>query len=429
MAEEKEHTIITESIEVTQENIERGFRKEETLRTMNGLLGAPIAFPEYYPTGLTPVALLSHNALVSIPGKHPDLAILSDIPLNAETPAHLLDDEITPRDKFYVRNNGLTPSPASLNANTWTLTIDGEAVVEPKTYNLEELKAKFKHHTYQLTLECAGNGRRDFDPRTPGNQWSTGAVACAAFTGVRLADVLNDCGITSDALYIGYYSADTNENGTEAAAISRGVPIWKAMEDESLISWAIQDGDLPHQNGYPLRLVFGGWPASCSGKWLQRISVRDKIHDGEKMQGQYYKMPCEPIAPGSHVKEEDLEIIHAMPVKSLITFPRTGTSVNANETLQIRGHAWAGDRVVTSVQCSYDFGMTWHHCDVRPPANKQAWQRFTIDLQFPQAGYYEVWARATDDHGVSQPVLFPGWNPEGYLNNACHRIAVIVNNR
>ena len=48
------------------------------------------------------------------------------------------------------------------------------------------------------------------------------------------------------------------------------------------------------------------------------------------------------------------------------------------------------------------------------------------DVQFEQAGYYEVWARAVDYRGVSQPVVLPGWNPRGYLNNACHRIAVLV---
>ncbi|MEL6845807.1 MAG: molybdopterin containing oxidoreductase, partial [Bacteroidota bacterium] len=51
------------------------------------------------------------------------------------------------------------------------------------------------------------------------------------------------------------------------------------------------------------------------------------------------------------------------------------------------------------------------------------WQ---AEIQFPQKGYYEVWARATDSAGVSQPMIVPGWNPRGYLNNACHRIAIKV---
>ncbi len=38
----------------------------------------------------------------------------------------------------------------------------------------------------------------------------------------------------------------------------------------------------------------------------------------------------------------------------------------------------------------------------------------------------EIWARATDDLGIAQPMVLPGWNPKGYLNNACHRVAVYV---
>ena len=45
-------------------------------------------------------------------------------------------------------------------------------------------------------------------------------------------------------------------------------------------------------------------------------------------------------------------------------------------------------------------------------------------MTFPVKGYYEVWARATDDAGVMQPPVVPGWNPRGYLNNSQHRIAV-----
>jgi len=46
--------------------------------------------------------------------------------------------------------------------------------------------------------------------------------------------------------------------------------------------------------------------------------------------------------------------------------------------------------------------------------NKYAWQRFSAKVVFPKVGYYEVWARATDSDGNTQPVLLPGWNPTSY---------------
>ena len=60
------------------------------------------------------------------------------------------------------------------------------------------------------------------------------------------------------------------------------------------------------------------------------------------------------------------------------------------------------------------------------PVNRLAWQHFKAVVQFPKKGYYEVWVRARDQNGMDQPMILPGWNPKGYLNNACHRIAVKV---
>ncbi len=92
----------------------------------------------------------------------------------------------------------------------------------------------------------------------------------------------------------------------------------------------------------------------------------------------------------------------------------------------MRGHAWAGDRSVRAVDITIDFGATWRGASREPAPNPGSWQTWTADIAFPQAGYYEVWARATDDHGTAQPMVVPGWNPRGYLNNSCHRIAVTV---
>ena len=83
-------------------------------------------------------------------------------------------------------------------------------------------------------------------------------------------------------------------------------------------------------------------------------------------------------------------------------------------------------REVRKVEYSIDFGATWQDCQLKKPVNRLAWQRFGADISFPKTGYYEVWARATDSEGTSQPMLVPGWNPKGYLNNACHRIAVKI---
>ena len=402
----------------------RGFLNRLSLASLAAAIGAAIVFADKMPTGLIPAAFAQGSEPLSIPGKD-GLSIFNNRPMVAETPAHLLDDEVTPAKHLFVRNNGLSPAPELLDPSKWTLEIAGESCAKPVTLTLKELKEKFEHHTLQMVLECAGNGRSEFNPPATGNQWTTGGVGCPKWTGVRLRDVLQFAGIKSDAVYIGYYGADLHLSGDiKKSSISRGVPIKKALEDESLLVFAMNSEDIPVENGAPLRLIFGGWAASTSGKWVKKIVIRDREHDGEKMTGHSYRMPRYPVAPGTKVPTEDMVIIETMPVKSLITFPKSGIAHPVGETMAVRGHAWTGNGDVRELHVSLDFGMTWQKADLRPASNRYAWQHWSAELTLPKKGYYEIWARAQDSQGRSQPMVLPGWNPEGYLNNTCHRIAI-----
>lgn len=386
------------------------------------VLGFPVPFARYFPAGLQPAALAQGSGL---PGKS-GLSILSDRPVNAETPPHLLDEAVTSAERMFVRNNGLTPMVTAADAANWRLAIDGE-VETPLDLSINDLRENFEEVTLQLQIECGGNGRRFMKPAARGNQWTFGAVSCANWTGVRLRDVLSRAGFKSTAVYTGHYGADTHLSGDpEKFPLSRGVPIEKAMEPHTIIAYAVNGGDIPILNGYPLRLVAPGWPGSCSQKWLTRIWVRDREHDGAKMTGQSYRVPKYPVAPGTEVPDEDMEIIRSMPVKSLITAPQTGVRTQAGIPIEVRGHAWAGDRAVSAMDVSIDFGATWERAELAGPVNRYAWQHWRAEITLPEAGYYEIWARATDDAGVMQPATQPGWNPRGYLNNLQHRIAAFA---
>ena len=404
----------------------RGFLRGSGLAAMGAALGGVIPFAEFLPEGLIPAALAQSDAAFALPGKD-GLTVLNDRPINAETPAHLLDDRVTPASRLFVRNNGIPPSLEDASADNWLLSVDGESCQRPATYRIADLESRFKQHTLQLQIECGGNGRSEFYPPARGNQWTTGAIGCPEWTGVRLRDVLEASGVADDAVYVAYEGADRHLSGDPGKRpISRGVPLAKALENESLIVWAMNGEPLPLLHGAPLRMLCAGWPASVSGKWLTRILIRDRVHDGEKMTGQSYRVPCKPVAPGTAVADEDMCIIESMPVKSLITFPRSGVSVKQGSPLTVRGHAWAGDLAVRRVRTSIDFGASWQRARLERPANRLAWQHWTADIDFPGSGYYEVWARAEDEHRREQPMVLPGWNPRGYLNNACHRIAVSV---
>ena len=403
----------------------RNFLRSGGWATLVAALGAPIPFADKLARSLMPEALAQEAAArLEIPGKR-GLRILGDRPLNAETPVTLLDAEITPTEHHFVRNNGHVPERAEQkNLTGWNLTIDGE-VNRPLRFTLEELRRNYPAHTRALVLECAGNGRAGFHPSASGNQWTLGGVGCALYTGVLLKDVLKDAGVKSSAVYLAYVAEDPHLSRLpEKDAISRGVPMAKALDEHTMLVWEMNGEALPALHGWPLRLMSPGWPASTSGKWLKRLWIRDRVHDGTKMTGHSYRLPKYPVAPGTDVPAEDMAIIEQMPVKSVITHPASGTEVPVRQAIALRGQAWSGFGDVTAMHLSYDFGATWVKGDLKNPRNKYAWQRWHAVLELPQKGYYEIWARATDHTGKMQPMLVPGWNPEGYCNNAMHRIAI-----
>lgn len=407
----------------------RDFLYRTTLTTLALGLAAEIPFGDALPEGWIPEAWAAEDPQsLALRGKEA-LVVLTDKPVNAETPPHLLDDEVTPESRLFVRNNGLLPEIAGASsAAGWKLALDGE-VEKPLELSLEDLQRRFKQYTYQLVLECAGNGRSGFFPPTAGNQWTYGAVGCPSWTGPRLADVLKAAGAKKSAVYIGYYGLDTHLSGDpEKVVISRGAPIAKANEPHTLIALRMNGKPLPPVHGFPARLVCPGYPASASGKWLKRITVRDKIHDGEKMMGGSYRLPPVPVKPGGEVNEKEMVILANLPVKSLITFPKSGTTIKLYQRkhVECRGFAWTGDKKVTAVHLSFDFGQTWVKTKLKEPKNPFAWQRWEATLALPSAGYFEIWARATDTADKMQPMVVPGWNPHGYYNNAMPRIAVTV---
>ena len=128
-----------------------------------------------------------------------------------------------------------------------------------------------------------GNWGRGIVPATQqADWWSIGAVGCAEWTGVLLKDVLEAVGVGPGAVFVAYYGEDD--------FLSRGVPITKALDGHSMLAWAMNGEPLPAFHGFPLRLLAPGFPGSAQGKWLKRLWVRDREHDGLGMLGKSYRL-------------------------------------------------------------------------------------------------------------------------------------------
>src|SRR5215472_10702891 len=86
--------------------------------------------------------------------------------LTAETNVERLESWITPTEDFFVRNNLLMPT---VDLERWGLQISGE-VNRPFELSFQELQ-QLRSENVTNTLECAGNGRAFFRPRTGGVPW------------------------------------------------------------------------------------------------------------------------------------------------------------------------------------------------------------------------------------------------------------------
>lgn len=362
----------------------------------------------------------------ALAGKDPAVFPISDRPLVAETRPEALNDDTTPTEKFFVRNNGKVPA-FSGDPERWTLSIDGE-VNNPLAFSLGEIKSKFAHVTQRMVLECGGNGRAYFSPETEGVQWHHGGAGCAEWTGVRLRDVLQAAGLKETARFTGHFGTDPALDAQHVSPpISRGIPIAKAIEENTLLVFAMNGEDLLPIHGFPLRLIVPGWTGSVSHKWLSRILIRKDRHDGTLMDPWHYRVPASPAKHGDKFDPATFVDLESMPVRSIITSPAEDARVARNTPLVVRGAAWAGDQTVRLVEISKDRGATWLEAELSAPKNPYDWTRFTSSVSFTTSGAQEIWSRATDGFGKAQPNEAQGWNPQGYGANPVHRIRVVVN--
>ena len=150
----------------------RRFIKKAGIASLATIAAGEVVFGKSLPEGLELIGLAQDQDLPS--GVNPEMSLLNDLPWNIEAKAHLLDDAITPADKFFIRNNGIPPE--NPDPKTWELTIEGESAVNSKIYTIDDLKSQFKTYSYQLVVECGGNGRH----RCPAPAGARARTPCAS---------------------------------------------------------------------------------------------------------------------------------------------------------------------------------------------------------------------------------------------------------
>ena len=104
-------------------------------------------------------------------------------------------------------------------------------------------------------LECAGNSQLMYGASPPNLSvgQAHGLVSCSEWTGVPLRYLLEEAGADPRAPWI-------LAEGADAAAMSRSIPMTKAMDDAFLALFPNGERLRP-ENGYPVRLFLPGYEA------------------------------------------------------------------------------------------------------------------------------------------------------------------------
>jgi DMSO/TMAO reductase YedYZ molybdopterin-dependent catalytic subunit len=341
-----------------------------------------------------------------------DMRVMTERPLNAETPIESLRSWVTANAVFFDRNQGQIPEePVDLAA--WRLEISGE-VDKPLAFSYEEI-LRMPKVIVSNTLECSGNSRSLLKERASGNPWTIGGVGNAVYGGVWLRDVLEQAGLKKTAKHVAFEGFD-KALGSKNIKFIRSIPIEKALES-TLLAYEMNGEPLPVKHGYPLRGLALGWTGANCVKWLSRITVLEKPYEGFFMDRVYrIFQKGEERAAG--------EVVAAMRLKSIITQPLEGESLPSGK-VTVLGAAYAGEDRVVRVEVSTDKGSSWHPAAFLGPDEPYAWRQWQFVWEVAEKGAYTIMARAIDGQGLVQPDS-AAWNVLGYFNNGVEEHAINV---
>jgi DMSO/TMAO reductase YedYZ molybdopterin-dependent catalytic subunit len=378
----------------------------------------PSALAEELPDGARSIATLE-----SLPGKRP-LIRRSYRPPNYETPVAELDSALTANDRFFVRWH-LANIP-EVSTSEYRLEIGGPAASDTRSFTLDELRSRFERVECLAVCQCAGNRRGYSDPHVPGVQWGSGAVGNARWAGARLKDVLSGVGLASDALEVAFSGADRAPLDATPPFV-KSLPLWKALDEHTLIAYEMNGEALPHWNGAPARLVVPGWAATYWMKQLSRIEVLNRPQAGFWMTTAY-RIPKGKFPIVDRFLSQEAETttpITEILVNSLITSPAAGARVPLRAPLEVSGVAWDGGTGVRLVELSIDQGETWQRVTLGDDLGRYSFRSWRHTVRPVRRGPMTLLVRASSNHGTTQPfeLIFNG---PGYHNNVVQQAAVDV---
>jgi sulfane dehydrogenase subunit SoxC len=301
---------------------------------------------------------------------------------HARTPHHLLNGTITPNGLHFTISHAGNPD---IDPDKHRLVIHG-LVKRPLEFTLETL-ARYPMVSRLAFVECGGNSSPLFskEPAQGSVQALHGLASCAEWTGVRLSTLLDETGIDPKAKWL-------IAEGADAPALSRSVPMTKAMDDAKIALYQNVERLKPG-NGYPMRLLLPGWEGNMNVKYLRRLKLVD-----QPGMSYYEARTYTPVLPGGKA----YQFYFLQEVKSFITHPSPGLMLKEPGLYEISGVAYSGNGRISKVMVSADGGQSWAQAALQEPVHSKAFTRFRMPWRW-DGGPAVLQSRAWDEAGNVQP--------------------------
>lgn len=388
--------------------------------------GAAKRLPSFTGPGANPY-WNSVGQFATFPQKAP-MIMLTDRPVQLETPRNYFLNAITPNDAFFVRWH-LETIPNEVDLSTWRLRVEGN-VNKPLTLSFPDLLRKFKPVTLAAVNQCSGNSRSRLEPRVVGGQWGNGAMGCARWVGVHFRELLDIAGIKSGSVQVQLQGLERGKGpkGMPSYEFKKSLDLNDSVLDEAILAYSMNGDPLPMLNGFPVRLIVPGYFATYWVKSLETIRLLDKPDENFWM-NPAYRVPDTPrgdTTPANvAAKKVKMVPITRMPVRSFIISPDGNTKIPAGLALTIRGIAFSGYGRVTKVEFSDAPRSAWRTAQLGEDLGPYSFRTWQIEWTPEKPGKYQLAVRATDEKGNVQPDEGV-WNPGGYLWNKIERQEVTV---
>ncbi|MGQ0716164.1 MAG: molybdopterin-dependent oxidoreductase [Pseudonocardiales bacterium] len=280
------------------------------------------------------------------------------IPAGADFAADGSPTFITPNRDFYRVDINLTLP--QLRAEDWRLRIHGMVDRELNLSWADLTSRPLVERT--VTMTCVSN--------EVGGPY----ISTSNFTGVLLADILEEAGVQRGADQVFTTSVDGWTCGTPTADVAD-------PSRQSMLVIGMNSEPLPIEHGFPVRMLVPGLYGFVSGtKWITDMELT--TFDAKR----------------AYWLQRDWA--QRAPIKTMSRIDSPGSFGRVSRDAPITGVAWAQTRGIEKVEVRVDRGE-WRPAELSTEVNVDTWRMFRLRGRW-EPGSHVAEVRATDRTGYTQ---------------------------